>query len=226
MKTSIAIVEDNPELLRHFSETIQSDERLSLVGTASSGAEALALINRSRADVYLVDLGLPDMNGTQVIRHALKTYADCEVMVITVFGDEVHVVASVEAGATGYILKDSSPSEIVDSVHALRAGGSPVSPAIARKILKMFSVDKGTLSEPKPPLSEPSLPVLKTALTDRETETLRLLAKGLSFAEIGDSLSISDHTVARHVKHIYRKLAVHSRGEAVYEASKMGLINL
>lgn len=195
------------------------------MGTARTGAEALALIELVPADVYLVDLGLPDMGGTSIIRHALATRPSCEVMVITVFGDEEHILSSVEAGATGYILKDSTPAEITGSIQCLRDGGSPVSPAIARTILKRFSLDRPARAPAGLPARPPEI-APKSVLTERETEILRVLAKGLSFSEIGESLSISGHTVARHVKHIYRKLAVHSRGEAVYEATRLGLIRL
>jgi DNA-binding NarL/FixJ family response regulator len=214
---SVVIVEDNPEFLHHLTGIIRSEQELSLAGIAVTGAEALALISSRRADVYLVDLGLPDMDGTEVIRHAVKTHVDCEVMVLTVFGDDEHVISSVEAGATGYVLKDSTEIEIIDAIRSLCAGGSPVSPTIARTILKKYHADKNAGSRPA---------VSKEILTEREAEILRVLAKGLSFNEIGDSLSISPHTVARHVKHVYRKLAVHSRGEAVYEATKLGLIRL
>jgi DNA-binding NarL/FixJ family response regulator len=222
---SVVIVEDNPEFLHHLTGIIRSEQELSLAGIAVTGAEALALISSRRADVYLVDLGLPDMDGTEVIRHAVKTHVDCEVMVLTVFGDDEHVISSVEAGATGYVLKDSTGIEIIDAIRSLCAGGSPVSPTIARTILKKYHADKNAGSRPAPPV-QPLQTVSKEILTEREAEILRVLAKGLSFNEIGDSLSISPHTVARHVKHVYRKLAVHSRGEAVYEATKLGLIRL
>lgn len=220
MTTTVAIIEDKPEFLAHFAQIIRAEAEFTLVGTAANGADGIALVDRIGADVYLVDLGLPDMSGTEVIKHAIKACADSDVLVITVFGDDAHIIESVEAGATGYVLKDSSPAEIVDCIRTLRAGGSPVSPVIARKLLQRFRLESQMAA---PALSVPAAGA-KAALTQRETEILSLLGKGLSFSEIGESLHISSHTVAQHIKKIYRKLAVHSRGEAVYEATQMGIL--
>ena len=137
-------------------------------------------------------------------------------MVISVFGDEEHVLASIEAGATGYILKDSLPEEFVSLIAQLRAGGSPISPVIARQLLKRFQ-RKEQVAGPAPDPHE-------AGLTARESEVLALIAKGFSFGEIARLLEVSPHTINAHVKKIYQKLAVHSRGEAVYEAGKMGLL--
>lgn len=217
MPATVAIVEDNLEFLRRFTEIVDADPSLTLLGAASTGRDGLALIDSARADVYLIDLGLPDIDGVELIRHAVKTHPGCDVVVITVFGDDAHVVASIEAGATGYLLKDSCPSAIVDCIAVLRDGGAPVSPVIARKILQKFQAIAGR----SPPAAAAALP---TGLTEREVEILRTLAKGLSINEIGGLYAISPHTVARHVKNIYKKLAVHSRGEAVYEATLLGLL--
>lgn len=225
MATTVAVVEDNPEFLARFCEIIQSDAECELAGAAVNGAEGLALIDRQRADVYLIDLGLPDMSGIKVIKHALKTHPGCDVMVVTVFGDDGHVLSSIEAGATGYVLKDSSPAEITACIHELRNGGAPISPVIARKILQRFQrKHTGAAHDAQPARADTDEP--DTAMTERELEVLRALAKGLSLREIGEAHFISAHTVAGHVKNIYRKLAVHSRGEAVYEATKLGLIQL
>ena len=224
MTISVAIIEDKPEFLARFSQIIQAEAEFTLVGTASNGADGIALVDRIGADVYLVDLGLPDMSGTEVIKHAIKTCAECDVLVITVFGDDAHIIESVEAGATGYVLKDSSAAEIVDCIRTLQAGGSPVSPVIARKLLQRFRLESQGAIAPAVDVPAAAVSSTKAVLTQRETEILSLLSKGLSFSEIGESLHISAHTVAQHIKKIYRKLAVHSRGEAVYEATQMGIL--
>lgn len=221
MTTTVAIIEDKPEFLAHFAQIIRAEAEFTLVGTATNGADGIALVDRIGADVYLVDLGLPDMSGTEVIKHALRTCAESDVLVITVFGDDAHIIESVEAGATGYVLKDSSAAEIVDCIRTLRAGGSPVSPVIARKLLQRFRLESQLAA---PAVDVRAAASSKAVLTQRETEILSLLGKGLSFSEIGESLHISSHTVAQHIKKIYRKLAVHSRGEAVYEATQMGIL--
>jgi DNA-binding NarL/FixJ family response regulator len=217
MATSVLIVEDDPEFLRRFSQAVLGDPELRLCGAVATGAAALALLGVEAPDVMLVDLGLPDMSGVDVIRHAARHCPQCDVLVVTMFGDDGHLLPSIEAGATGYLLKDASDERIAASIHELRSGGSPISPSIARRVLTRFRV------APSPPAcasvaSDPS------PLSDRETEILRLVAKGLSFETVGELLSISPHTVVAHVKKIYRKLAVHSRGEAVYEAGQMGLL--
>ena len=215
METSILIVEDEPEFLRRFSDAVLGDAHLQLLAAVPSGAAALAVLNTQVPDVLLVDLGLPDMNGVELIRHAARHHPQCDVLVVTVFGDDAHVIASIEAGATGYLLKDAGNERIVASIHELRAGGSPISPSIARRLLTRFRVDSAV-----PPGSTAE----RSPLSERETEILRLVAKGLSFESVGELLSISPHTVVTHVKKIYRRLAVHSRGEAVYEAGQMGLL--
>jgi DNA-binding NarL/FixJ family response regulator len=219
MATTIAVVEDNPEFMRRFVGIIEADSDFTLAGVAATGNAAIELINHGRADLYLVDLGLPDMSGIEVIRRAAETYPDSEVMVISVFGDEQHVIESIEAGATGYLLKDSSPQQIAASIRTLLGGGSVVSPVIARKVLQRFQA-------PKQPAPAAAVPAEAGPLSERELQILGDLAKGASYQEIGAARFISPHTVARHVKSIYRKLTVHSRGEAVHEASRRGLIAL
>ena len=228
MTTSVLIVEDEAEFTLRFCSAVIADPTLRLVGATASGVAAKALLDLQRPDVLLVDLGLPDINGVEVIRHATTRNPQCDVLVITMFGDDAHVVASIEAGATGYLLKDASADRIAASIHELRAGGAPISPGIARRILERFRL-AAKLSGQSPNAGSPGLvtttaPSAQSPLTERETELLRLTAKGLTFSDIGELLEISPHTVVSHVKKIYRKLAVHSRVEAVYEANQMGLL--
>lgn len=208
----VLIVEDDAPFRARFVEIIQSDPEFTVAAAVGTAAEAIIAIDRSAPDVLLVDLGLPDGKGTTVIRHAAKVAPHCEAMVVTVFGDEAHVLASIEAGATGYLLKDASAEQFLASIRELVAGGSPISPVIARGLLRRF------VPTPQPVENEPNL-------SEREREILKLVAKGFNFAEIGNILSISSHTVTSHIKKIYRKMAVHSRGEAVYEAQRMGLLD-
>jgi DNA-binding NarL/FixJ family response regulator len=215
MVASVLIVEDEPEFLRRFSDAVLADPGLRLLGAVSTGAAALALLGAQAPDVMLIDLGLPDVDGVEVIRQAAKSCPQTDVIVITMFGDDGHVLSSIEAGATGYLLKDAAGDRIAASIHEARAGGSPISPSIARRVLMRFRLAP---TAPPPAAREVS------PLSERETEILRLVAKGLSFETVGELLAVSPHTVVAHVKKIYRKLAVHSRGEAVYEAGQMGLI--
>ncbi len=220
--TRVLIVEDEPEFLRRFSDAVHADPGLQLLGAVSTGSAAIALLDAHPPDVMLVDLGLPDVDGVEVIRHAAQRCPQCDVLVVTMFGDEQHLVSSIEAGATGYLLKDASSERIAAAIHELRAGGAPISPSIARRVLARFRV-KTAPPVPVGVLRNGAV-LPDSPLTPRESEILRMIAKGLSFETVGDVMGISPHTVVTHVKKIYRKLAVHSRAEAVYEAGQMGLL--
>jgi DNA-binding NarL/FixJ family response regulator len=221
---SIIIVEDEPEFRRRFAQIIDSEPTMRLAGVAANKREAQALIDREEFDVMLIDLGLPDGTGIDLIRNVSQRKPDVDIMVVTVFGDEQHVVSSIEAGATGYILKDSTPADVISCIRLLRAGGSPVSPVVARSVLRAIRSRMGGVTANSNTAPTRSANAENNPLSARETEILQLLAKGMSFNEIGEILGISPHTVTAHIKKIYRKLAVHSRGEAVYEASQMGLL--
>ena len=212
--TSVLVVEDEPEFLRQYCEAITREPDLRLAGAVSTLAAAMALIEQSVPDVLVVDLGLPDGSGAELIRRAAKKRPDCDALVVTVFGDDQHVIDAIEAGATGYLLKDSPPGELTRCIRELRAGGAPISPSIARRLLARM----------RAPAEKPAGPHAASPLTEREAEILQLIAKGLSFADVGGVTGISAHTVVAHVKKIYRKLSVHSRGEAVFEATQLGLL--
>lgn len=221
--TSVMVVEDDPAFLARFCGIVCAAPELTLLAAVGNLASARQTLARQAPDVLLTDLGLPDGSGVDLIRETARQYPATDIMVVSVFGDEGHVLASIEAGATGYILKDSLPEEFVAVIAQLRAGGSPISPLIARQLLKRF----------KPVVAHPaeSLPdagalagLAEAGLSPREAEVLALIAKGFNFAEIARLLAVSPHTITAHVKKIYQKLAVHSRGEAVYEATKMGLL--
>jgi DNA-binding NarL/FixJ family response regulator len=216
--TAVIIVEDEPEFRRRFAQIVESEPSMRLAGVASTRREAQALVEKEHFDVLLIDLGLPDGNGIDLIKQVSQSRPETDIMVVTVFGDEQHVVSSIEAGATGYILKDSTPADVSSCIRLLRAGGSPVSPVVARSVLR--AIRNRIAAEPAARAPQPE----SNPLSTRETEILQLLAKGMSFNEIGEILGISPHTVTAHIKKIYRKLAVHSRGEAVYEATQMGLL--
>jgi DNA-binding NarL/FixJ family response regulator len=213
--TTVMIVEDDAAFLNRFCKIIAADPELELFAAVGDGASARQTLAKHAPDVLLIDLGLPDISGIEIIRETTQHHPETDIMVVTVFGDEEHVIASIEAGATGYLLKDSLPEDFVMAIKDLRAGGSPITPIIARQLLKRFKVPVVTALQSPPD---------DAGLSPREAEVLTYIAKGFNFGEIAKLLGISGHTVTAHVKKIYQKLAVHSRGEAVYEASKMGLL--
>lgn len=221
----ILIVEDDAQMRDFFASSIQRCEQLRLSGVAGTVAEALAWLDEpaNEVDLMVVDLGLPDGSGQDVIRHAAQLRPSCESLVISMFGDEENVLASIEAGALGYIHKDSTPDDIAQTLLQMKAGASPISPMIARRVLSKYATLR---SAPAPAPARPAarregeLP----ALSPKEKEVLELVARGFSYLEISRLQQISVHTVQSHVKSLYRKLSVHSRGEAVYEAMCMGLI--
>ena len=218
----VMIVEDDPGMLERFAAALVLDPRTRVVEKVRSGREALARLPDVSPDVLLVDLGLPDIHGTEVIRFAARTLPECDIMVVTVFGDERNVIASIESGATGYVLKDCSDADLVARILELRAGGSPMSPGIARIVLnQMRSGGAGTRAGDRRGAGDDT----SSALTARETDVLRLLSRGYTYLEVGDRLGISVHTVTSHIKNCYRKLAVHSGTAAVTRAAELGLLH-
>jgi len=167
----------------------------------------------------LTDLDLPDGSGIDLIRFVRERKLGTQCMVITVFGDESHVVAAIEAGALAYLLKDASAGMVGRSILEMLAGGSPMSPPVARHLLQRLSPAAGAAAPAAGGEAQ-------AALSAREREVLSLIVKGFSYAEIAGILALSTHTVATHVRRIYRKLEVHSRSEAVYEALSTGLVKL
>ena len=214
----VLIVEDDAAFRERFGAILAKDAEFEVVASVGTAIEGMTMLETQKPDILLVDLGLPDLSGIEVIRQASRTLPSCESMVVTVFGDEEHVLASIEAGASGYLLKDASEESFLSGIRELVAGGSPISPIIARRLLKRFQPDLA------PAKLEPNTSDPEVTLSDREREILLLASKGYNYPEMGKLMGISPHTVTSHVKKIYRKLAVHSRGEAVFEAHRMGLI--
>jgi DNA-binding NarL/FixJ family response regulator len=215
-KRAVLLVEDDRRFRDSFARTFTESADFQVATAVDTVAAALQALRDTRADLLLADLGLPDGSGLDVIRAATASQPECAILVVTVFGDEEHVVNAIEAGASGYLLKDSSATELLAAARDLLAGGSPISPMVARLVLNRM---RG--------LPEASAPGdAEIELTERETQILSYVAKGFSFADICGLLGITANTVKTHINRIYRKLAVHSRGQAVYEATRLGLIDL
>ena len=217
---SVVLLEDEKPTREHLASLILAHPRLHLLGEADSCASARHLLNDYSPDVLLADIGLPDGSGIDIIREAQQNTPEMEAMVLTVFGDEQSVVAALEAGATGYLLKDQPFDELGDSVVALMRGESMISPKVARFLLKRF------VPSAEERVKSPDSATSHKNLTDRECQVLSLISKGYSYNEVGESLKLSTNTVRAHIRNIYRKLSVKSRSEAVFEAAQLGLIHI
>ena len=208
------LVEDDEPTRARLTRAIDGHPELRVSGALGSCEEARRFLEREPPEVLLTDLDLPDGTGVDLLRLLRARGMRTQGMVITVFGDERHVVEAIEAGALGYLLKDGSADYVGRSILEMLAGGSPMSPPVARYLLNRFTA--GAVS------GEPA----QDLLSAREREVLTLIVKGFSYAEIARLLELSSHTVATYIRRIYGKLEVHSRGEAVYEALATGLVKM
>lgn len=211
----IMIVEDDPIVSAHFADIIRSSPTLQLAGSAASLAAGRQQLVCA-PDLVLLDIGLPDGSGLSFIEEIHAT-SRAMVLMVTTFGDRETVVAALRAGADGYLLKDSNVATILAGIEATLAGGAPISPAAAVYLLDSLRAPATEATPGETPSS---------FLTAREVELLKLFAKGASYKEAARELEISPLTVGNHVKSIYRKLAVNSRGEAVYSAMRSGQLKV
>lgn len=215
-RISVVVVEDDPHFRTAFARAVHAAPDARLVATAASRSQALALLSQPPADVLLVDIGLPDGSGIDVIAAAHKAWPQCGLMVTTTFADEAHVMQSIEAGAAGYLLKDSSPQNIMVEIRSLHQGGSPISPLIARCVLRRLRPDAPSVGTPTT--------IGSVSLSPRETQVLQYVTKGFSYDEIAHLMDISRHTVLTFVRRIYAKLEVNTQMEAVRQARASGLL--
>jgi DNA-binding NarL/FixJ family response regulator len=216
----IAVVEDDRVLrdgLCQLLSTIEGFELVAAVGTLREGQRLFRPeLEAKELDVLLLDLQLPDGSGLDLLALGRAQCPGIKVVVLSVFGDVQHVVRAIEQGADGYLLKGADAASVTTAIHTVMQGGAPISPAVAGHILARVR-NQAPPGRGKPP---------EFTLTDKEAAVLTHLARGLSYKEIAEIQHISYHTVADHVKSIYRKLAVNSRSEAVFEAVQSGLICL
>ena len=223
MTLTIAIIEDNPEFLATFKQIIANTIDLSVLAVATDCASARKMLQGKAADVLLVDLGLPDGSGLELIREASQRWPSCDVMVVSVFGNQQNVLAALAAGATGYLLKDGDAGDLAEQIRILKAGGSPISPVIARQLLAHLNgnspIETTLVIEQKATEAH-----AEDLLSAQEKLVLTLASKGYNYDEVAARLEISRHTVATYVKRCYKKLQVNSKSEAIYEARKHGLV--
>jgi DNA-binding NarL/FixJ family response regulator len=198
----VAFVEDDQDILRYMKGILEDDDRITVAGTFANGDDFLREIQDLRTDVVLMDINLPGRNGIECIREAKLIRPNVQYMVLTVFENPAYVFQALCAGATGYVVKGKAPAELVEAVHDIHAGGSPMSSAIARMVVGSFQ-------------KETQQRILDDQLTEREKSLLDQLANGLLYKEVADKWGISIETVRKHARNIYAKLHVGSRTEAI-----------
>ncbi len=218
------MIEDDPLTVERLCALLALRSGVRIAAVVSTLHDAFLWLGTHRVDVVLVDLGLPDGSGLDAIRFAAARHPSCDVLVISVFGDAAHVVAAIEAGATGYLLKDDSLEHLGEHLEHLQLGGSPLSPRIARLLIRRQAALAATPAR-SPGHAVPAAPAADQApgaapLSERELEVLTGIAKGFSYGEVAQTLGISPNTVRTHVRRIYEKLAVNSGTEAVYEYNR------
>lgn len=206
---AISIIEDNPFTREGWEAILSAEPGFDVCGTHESCEEALEAGGVRGADVVLLDIGLPGMSGIEGLAQIRAEAPKAAVVMCTVFDDDENVFQAICAGAVGYLLKKTSPEELVRAVRDAAAGGSPMTPNIARKVISAF---------------QRRTPVTTSVLTEREKSILALMAQGKSYAGIGDDLFLSIDGVRYHVRNIYEKLQVHSRSEAVARGYRERLI--
>ena len=221
-QTRIAVLDDDPAIREHFTEIVTSNSSYDLCGSAPTIARMRDIVVTKSPDLVLLDIGLPDGSGIDLIPF-VKQQCAAKVLMVTSFGDRDTVVEAIEAGADGYLLKDSTPAAILEGIAATLAGGAPLSPSAAAYLLDRL---KAQSSGPGSGSGSVNRKDEHASLTPREVELLELFARGHSYKLASRELGISPLTIGNHVKSIYRKLAVHSRGEAVYEAVKRGQLQI
>jgi DNA-binding NarL/FixJ family response regulator len=208
------LIADDQTLFRSgLARLLGEDPRVEVVGQAADGAEAVQSVAALQPDVVLMDLKMPNVDGIEATRRILAQYPGTKVLVLTTFDADSYVLQALRAGASGYVLKDSQPAAIVSSILAVVAGERVMANAVANRVLDMLT---GSTS-PKE---------FYDGLTAREVEILKLLATGQANKQIARRLSISEKTVRNHVSHMYEKLQIYDRSQAVLYAVRKGLVEL
>jgi len=212
---NILLLEDLPEIRAWLKALVLQVFPQSHISEAARVHDALELITAVKFDLALVDLGLPDGSGVDVVAALRESQPEAQSVVVTIHDDDDHLFPALQAGAFGYLLKEQARELIAEQLKRMSQGEPPLSPSIARRVISHFAAQTQRQERPQ------NLP--HVYLTERENEVLLRVAKGFTLPEIGVQLSLSRHTIADYVKQIYRKLNVSSRAEAALEAQRLGL---
>lgn len=212
MKTGL-VVEDLPAPAQWLAAVLEESFAGIRVDVASSLAEARAILEKRSPDIALIDLGLPDGSGVDLIRDIAQSQPHCQCVVTTIYADDRHLFPALRSGASGYLLKDQPKERVVSALRGIASGEPPLSPVIAQRLLRVFGQDQAETAAQDNPLSS------------REREALVLIAKGYKLPEVAEQLGVTRNTAAGFIKSIYRKLNISSRAEATLEAARMGLVS-
>jgi DNA-binding NarL/FixJ family response regulator len=211
------VIADDQALVRSGFRMILGSGGIPVLAEAADGAQAVAAVREHQPDVVLMDIRMPGMDGLEATRRILATPAhpDCRIIILTTFDLDQYVYAALTAGASGFLLKDVSPEQLIDAVRMVRSGDALLAPSITRRLVERFAC-----AASPPPAVHGDL----SELTPRELEVLQLLARGLSNAELAAELVLSEATVKTHVARILRKLGLRDRVQAVVLAYQTGLV--
>jgi len=220
----VFVVEDQTKILKNQLKLLEGSAEITIIGTALSGETGLEEVRRLKPDVLLLDLGLPRMSGIDVTRAVKAEMPEIEILIFTIFDEEEKVLEAVKAGASGYLLKGTPADKMIEAIKEVRAGGTVIQPNLARRLLKHFRVGEAPPAQQSQAAAagEPE----GKKLSARETEILQLIAKGVSNSEAATMLTLSKATIRTHLEHIYRKLEVTNRVEAVTEGLRKGIIQV
>ena len=207
MKIRVAIFDDNKSLRQGLYQLIDGSEGYECTGAFENCSNLLKDIDNTKPDVVLMDIQMPGINGIEAVKTLREKHPDLKILMQTIFEESDKIFQSILAGASGYILKNTSPSRILDFIRETYEGGAPMSPSVATKVLKMVG-------------QQPIEKINSFNLSDREKEILSCLVKGMSYKLIASACFISIDTVRGHIRNIYEKLHVHSKGEAITKALK------
>ncbi len=214
MSIRVLIVDDQALVRSGFRLILEGRPDLEVVGEAEDGEEAVRLAGELEPDVILLDIRMPALDGIEATRRIVASGSAARVLVLTTFDLDEYVYGAIRAGASGFLLKDVRPNDLVDAIRLVAGGNALLGPTVTTRLLERFTQ----------PAAEPAEPATAASLTEREREILRLLARGLSNAEIAARLVVSETTVKTHVSNLLRKLGVRDRVQAVILAYESGLV--
>ncbi len=215
MRTRVVIADDQALVRSGFRLIVDARPDLEVVGEAEDGEQAVALVEELEPEVILLDIRMPNLDGIEATKRIVASGSGTRILVLTTFDLDEYVYGAIRAGASGFLLKDVRPGELVDAIRVVASGNALLGPTAVDRLLRQFSA---------PADERPLDTVAVGSLTDREAETLRLLAKGLSNAEIAATLVVSETTVKTHVSNLLRKLGVRDRVQAVIAAYDAGVV--